>query len=159
MKINFMLFIIIVCIFTIPFLLLSGDDKKITMDALAQKLVNDCANIHENDIVWVNGGIRNVELLEDIATHVRKNGAFPLVCLNSDRMNRRYFDEVDPKYDSQTPELDLKMATMVDAFISISYGENQSLFADVPPERFANLTDTYTPVSNVFLSRNVRSYI
>lgn len=126
-------------------------------DELAQKLVNQSGRIQENDIVMISGGLQHAELLEDIAIQVRKIGAFPLVTFNSDRMNRRYFDEVPAKYDTQVPELDLKLATMIDAIITIPYSESSSVLADVPPKRLANVSRTFTPVNNLFRQRNVRS--
>ena len=56
------------------------------LEALAQKLVNQCAAIHESDNVIVSGGVRDLELLENIAVHVRKAGAFPMLTISSDRM-------------------------------------------------------------------------
>jgi len=138
---------------TMPLLLgaeKGGDDK------LAQKLVNQSARIQENDIVMISGGLQHAELLEDIATEVRKIGAFPLVIFNSDRMDRKYFDEVPAKYDTQVPELNLKLATMIDAFISVPYSESSSVLADVPPKRRANVSRTFIPVNNLFTQRNVR---
>ena len=105
----------------------------------------------------ITGGVRDVELLEDIAVQVQKLGAFELITLGSDRMNRLYFDEVPAKYDTKIPELDIKLAAMVTAQIDIDYNESFGLFADVPPERFAALTETYAPVINLYLKRNVRA--
>jgi hypothetical protein len=53
-----------------------------------------------------------IELLENLVTDSRKVGAFPLLTLNSDRMAKKYFEEVPEKYDTQSPDLDLKLATL-----------------------------------------------
>ncbi len=135
--------------------LLRGDEKG-GEDELAQKLVNQSGRIQENDIVMISGGLQHAELLEDIAIEVRKIGAFPLVTFRSDRMNRKYFDEVSAKYDTQVPELTLKLATMIDAIITIPYSESSSVLADVPPKRRANVSRTFTPVHNLHIQRNVR---
>jgi len=125
-------------------------------EALAQKLVTQCANIHEGDLVLISGGVRDVELLENIAVHVRKQGAFPLVTLGSDRMTRRMYDDVPAKYDSQTPEFALKLASLITAQIGVEFGETIGLLADVPPERRAAVSKAYAPVNNLMLKRNVR---
>ena len=44
--------------------------------------------------VLITGGAQDQALLENIAVHVRKAGAFPLVTLNSERMAKRLFDDV-----------------------------------------------------------------
>ena len=125
-------------------------------EALAQKLVNQCANIHEGDLVLVSGGVRDFELLENIAVNVRKVGAFPLVSLNSDRMWRRSFDDVPAKYDSQTREFDLKLASLITAQIDVDFTETEALLAHVPPERRATSMKTYFNVYDLMLKRNVR---
>ena len=137
-------------------LTLQGEEGT-SSDELAQRLVNQCARIQENEIVLISGGVRDVKLLEDVATHVRKAGAFPLVTLNSDKMDRGYYDEVPSKYDTQFPELGYKLATMIDAQISISYSENSGLMSDVPPERIAAVAKSFAPISTLLNRRKVRS--
>lgn len=143
----------------LAFTIINGQDKannKMSNAVLAEKLVSQCANIQEGDIVLINGGVRDVELLEDIAVQVSKRGAYRLVTLSSDRLNRLYFDKVPARYDTKVPELEIKLATMVGAMIGIDFNESFGLFSDVPPERFAALTKTYAPVNNLYLKRNVR---
>ncbi len=128
----------------------------IDYEALAEKLVTQCASIHEGDLVGISGGVRDVKLLENIAVHVRKSGAFPLVVLVSDRMIRRMFVDVPAKYDSQAPEFDLKLANMTTAWIGVDFRETLSLFADIPPERLAAQTKARQPIGDLMLKRNVR---
>jgi len=125
-------------------------------EALAQKLVNQCASIREGDQVLIYGGVRDIELLENLAVHVRKLGAFPLVTFGSDRMTRRMYTDVPTKYDSQTPELDLKLANLITAQIGVDWNETQGLLADIPPERLAAVGKAFQPVSELTLKRNVR---
>ena len=128
----------------------------IDYEALAQKLVNQCANIHEGDLVLVTGGVRDFELLENIAVNVRKVGAFPLVSLNSDRMGRRMFDDVPAKYDSQRPEFGLKLVGLITAQIDVDFSETEALLAHVPPERLATVSKASVPVADLMRKRNVR---
>jgi leucyl aminopeptidase (aminopeptidase T) len=125
-------------------------------EALAQKLVNQCANIHEGDYVLISGGVRDFELLENVAVHVRKAGAFPLVSLYSDRMRRRNFDDVPAKYDSQNAEFELKLAGLITAWIDVDSTEKKSLLAGLPPERVAASRKASSPVNELLLKRNVR---
>ena len=129
---------------------------RVDYEALAQKLVTQCANIHEGDLVLVTGGVRDSELLEDIAVHVRKVGAFPLVSLNSERMLRRMLEDVPAKYVSQTPELDLKLAGLITAQIDVELVEWGTFRTQVPPERFAAFTKGMLSVRDLMLKRNVR---
>ena len=129
---------------------------RVDYDALAQKLVTQCANIHEGEYVLVSGGVRDFELLEDIAVHVRKVGAFPLVSLNSDRMKRRGFDDVPAKYDSRSMEFQLKLAGLITAQIDVDFIEKESSIAQVPPERVAAYYEALSVVNDLRHKRNVR---
>lgn len=141
-------------------MLISGCKQKESADtdydALAQKLVAQCTNVQEGDLVLITGGVRDVELLENLAVQVRKLGAFPLVSLGSERITRCYYDEVPAKYDSQIPGFDLALANLVTAVISVDYLETIGLLADVPAERIATVSKASTPVSVRMIERSVR---
>jgi len=130
--------------------------KPVDNEALAQKLVNQCAAIHEGEFVFISGGKRDLELLEDIAVNVRKLGAFPLLTFGSDRLTRRIFTEVPLKYDSQVPELDLKLLSFGTVIISVDYGEKMDLLADVPPERFITRNKAQESANELYYKRNIR---
>src|SRR5712691_6846873 len=107
------------------------------LEALSNRLVAQVAGVKEGEIVFVNGGVRDMELLENISTDVRKAGAFPLLTVGSDRMFKKYYEEVPDKYDSQTPELDLKLATLPAVAISVETNESDDIAAGVSPARMA----------------------
>ncbi len=125
-------------------------------EVLAQKLVNKCAGIVEGDLVQIIGGVRDIELLENLAVNVRKLGAFPLVNIRSDRMTRQQYTNVPIKYDSQIPEFKRNLAKITTAQIGVSWGEAEGLLADIPPERRASVRKAYQPVHELMLKRNVR---
>lgn len=135
------------------------NDRKAPTDLeqLAQRLVTQSAGVKENDVVLISGSIRDAELLENIAINVRKVGAFPLVTLNSDRMVKRSYTDVDAKYDSQTPVLDLKLADVANVTISVDSNETEGLLADISPARFAARGKANEPVGDKFRKNNVRS--
>ncbi|HEX8142924.1 MAG TPA: aminopeptidase [Pyrinomonadaceae bacterium] len=126
------------------------------LEQLAQRLVNQSAGVKENDIVLISGGVRDLELLENIAVHVRKLGAFPLVSIDSDRMAKRSFTDVPEKYDSQTQALGMKLADIVNVTIGIDSNEAEGLLADIPPARLAARGKAGEPVNAQFLKNNVR---
>jgi leucyl aminopeptidase (aminopeptidase T) len=130
--------------------------RAVDYEALAQKLVNQCAKIHEGEIVIITGGVREFELLENIAVNVRKMGAFPLITIGSDRITRRMYTDVPIKYDSQIPELSLKLLSFVTAIISVDYSETTGLLADIPPERFITIGKASAPVNELVANRNVK---
>ena len=95
--------------------------------ALSNRLVNQVAGVKEGEIVFINGGVRDVELLENLSTEVRKVGAFPMITLGSDRIFKKYYEEVPEKYDSQPPDIELKLATMPTASFIIDSNESDDV--------------------------------
>lgn len=126
-------------------------------EAVASRLVTQVAGVKENDVVFINGGIRDFELLENLSTDARKVGAFTLLSVSSDRMVKQYYAEVPEKYDTQSPDFDLKLATLPTVAIGVDSNETEGLLADVSPTRLANVAKTNLPVGDLYLKRNVRS--
>jgi aminopeptidase len=100
--------------------------------------------------------VRDLELLENINTDVRKAGAFPLLTIGSDRMFKKYYEEVPEKYDSQPPDLDLKLATLPAVTINIDANESDDVASGIPPARMAAVGKAGEPVADLYLKRNVR---
>lgn len=151
----------IVILFILGFIFVSNaqpmpDKGKAENEALAQKLVNQCANIHEGEFVLISGGIRDFELLEDIVINVGKKGAFPILSMGSDRMTRRWVTEVPPKYDTRSPEGDLKLLGFMTAMISVDYNETVGLLSDIPEERLVARGKAYEPVNELVIERNIK---
>lgn len=126
------------------------------LDALSARLMTQVAAVKEGDIVFISGGVRDLELLENLSTEARKLGAHPLLTINSDRMANRYYEKVPEKYDSQSPELDLKLATIATVAINIDANEAEGLLSGVSPARLAATGKAFEPVGALFLKRNVR---
>ena len=125
-------------------------------EALADKLVNQYAQIKEGDCVLITGGVKNMELLEDLAVQVRKTGAFPLLTIASDRMLRKMYIEVPEKWDTQKPVLDERLYNIITAIISVEYREKSDLLADIPSKRFERIRKVRAPVLDVYLKRRIR---
>ena len=140
-------------------LLSAGDAPKLDqgndLEALAAKLVTQSARIREGDLVQINGDPKDAEVLEDLAVQVRKQGGHPLITLASDRLSRRLYDDVPSKYDTQSPDFDLKMAGLLDAEFFIESADEGAL-AGVPAERIAARTKTMQPVFETIRRRSVR---
>jgi aminopeptidase len=126
------------------------------LEQLSNRLVTDVAGIKEGEIVFISGSARDLELLENLNTDVRKVGAFPVVTLGSDRMFKKYYEEVPEKYDSQTPDLDLKLATLPAAAITIDTNEQDNITEGIAPARLAAVGKASVPVGDLYLKRNVR---
>ena len=134
-----------------------GQTDDTDKEALASRLVNECAGIKEGDLVVVYGGVRDLTLLEDICVNVRKKGAFPLLTIGSDRMSRRMYIDVPVEYDSQLPAFNYEMAKVIDAIISVDFSETEDLLSDIPPERFDTRSAAAAEINNLMMQRNVKT--
>lgn len=123
---------------------------------LAHTLVNQCASIGHDELILIAGGTRDIELLEDIAVEIRRLGAHPIVTIQSERLDRRFFTDVPAKYDAQTPTFDLKLAEMIDAYFYVDYRERPDLLADIPPQRLMDESKALVAVEQKMLKRGVR---
>lgn len=126
------------------------------LEAVAQRLVDQVAVVKEGEVVFITGGVRDFELLENLATDVRQAGAFSLLTINSDRMFKKYYAEVPEKYDSQNPELDLKLAMLPAATISVDSNEADDIASGISTARRAAVGKSGEPVADLYLKRNVR---
>lgn len=99
---------------------------------IAKRIVTQTAGVAEGEIVQIEGTPHDIKLLEALATEVRKRGAFPLVTLTTDEMERQSYTEVPAKYDSQERKLELALADVVDVGIVVGSTQSPDLLADVP---------------------------
>jgi len=126
-------------------------------EILATKLVNQCANIHENDLVLISGSVRDADLMHELSIQTSKVGAHPLISLQSQQAGRRYYDVVPESYDSLRPEFDIQLYNILSAAISISYGETIGLFKDVSSDRIAKRSEAYREANELFNKNNIRT--
>jgi leucyl aminopeptidase (aminopeptidase T) len=127
------------------------------LQQLAQRIVGQSAGVKEGEIVLVSGSVRDMELLENIVTEVRKAGGHPMLEINSERMMKRSYTDVSEKYDTQEPKLGMALAKIVNVTINLDSGETEGLLADVPPARLAARAKAGAPVGTEFIKNKVRS--
>jgi aminopeptidase len=127
------------------------------LEQLAERLVKQSAGVKEGEVVLINSGAENMELLENIAVQVRKAGGFPLITVGSDRLAKRMYTDVPEKYDTQTDQLGLKLAEIADVTISVGRSNAEGLFADADPKRMAARAKADEPVVEAFIKKGVRS--
>jgi aminopeptidase len=126
------------------------------LEALSNRLVTQVAGVKEGEIVFVSGSCRDMELLENIVTDVRKVGGFSLLTVGSDRLFKKYYEEVPEKYDAQAPDLDLKLATLPTVAIGVETNEADDIAAGISQTRMAAVAKAGEPVADLYLKRNVR---
>jgi leucyl aminopeptidase (aminopeptidase T) len=128
------------------------------LQQLAQRIVNQSAGVKEGEIVLINGSARDMELLENLVTEVQKVGGDPMLTINSERMTKRSYTDVDTKYDSKPQKLALALTKIANVTINMDSGETEGLMVDIPPARLAARGKMFEPVdaeSNKNKVRNV----
>ncbi len=126
-------------------------------EAIANRVVTQVAGVKEGDVVFISGSPRDMELLEDLAIDTRKVGAFNLLMAGTDRLAKKYYEEVPEKYDTQAPDFDLKLATMPNVSIAVDSSESENVLEGASPTRLANVAKTNQSVGEVYQKRNVRT--
>ncbi len=127
--------------------------------AIAQKLVAQCAGVKEGEIVQISGDVKDDELLRELMIAVRKQGAFPLVEMHKQDAvwEKKAMAELPAKWDTQTDQLRLKLAGLVNASIGLVNSEPFNPMEDVPQERLAALQKANEPIQELRRQRNIRS--
>lgn len=127
------------------------------LNKLAERIVTQSAGVKEGEIVLISGSARDMELLENIVTEVEKVGGSAMLEINSERMTKRSYTDVDPKYDSKEPKLGLALAKIVNVTINVDSQETDGLLADIPPARMAARGKAGQPVGAAFIQSKVRN--
>ena len=125
-------------------------------EILAQRIVNECAGIRNGEMVLVTGGTRDLSLLESIAVEVRRLGAHPLLTIETENLERRFYTDVPAQLDAQKPTFALRLAELIDAHIYIDYRENPDLLANIAPQRLNDTQEAEMAVEAKLLERAVR---
>jgi leucyl aminopeptidase (aminopeptidase T) len=127
------------------------------LNKLAERIVTQSAAVKEGEIVLVSGSARDMELLENIVVEVEKVGGNAMLEINSERMTKRGYTDVDAKYDSKEPKLGLALAKVFNVTIGVDSQETEALLADIPPARQAARGKAGQPVGDAFIKNKVRS--
>jgi aminopeptidase len=124
--------------------------------SVAAKVVGQSAGVREDEVVQLFGSPEDLPLLNELAVEVRKRGAHPLIVIGDDKTDRRMFDEVPAKYDTQAPKAVLGLIKLIDVAISTEFGEGRT-FKGASPERQAARARTFQPVMATMRQRGVRA--
>jgi leucyl aminopeptidase (aminopeptidase T) len=105
------------------------------LDAVARVLVEESARVQDGEMVWIQGGIEVLELMERVAVAAARVGGQPLVVVFSNEMLVRWYDQVPEWMDERRDEWWWRLPEMADVFISFDTFDPDALAA-VDPVRF-----------------------
>ena len=126
-------------------------------DTIAANLVNQSLAVQPGEIVVINGGPTEIDLMGAIQVAVSKAGGQPVLSLNLPDANKRSVMETPMEYLQQLPTANLMMTRLADAFINVSSVQDPALFADVPEDRLAAIRQAGVPLTRAINNMRYRS--
>ena len=129
---------------------------EVDLEEVARKVVDKCMEVKEDEVILVRGGTHNFEFVENIAVHIRKKGAFPVVMADTDRLQKRMIEETDIEYLEKTPEYYLNWLEDIDGMIGIDSMKDPRLLSRLPEDKIGASRRGRREVNNKFQEEKVR---
>lgn len=126
------------------------------IDRIAKKVVNECMDIKEGDMVLMASGDHNLHLSEAIALECYKIGAPPLITVSSDDFTKKVFEEVDTKHLEKIHKHLLSMLNKVDVRIAIEPYDDPHLLKDVSVDKIGARRRASRPVYDKMFKKKIR---
>lgn len=129
---------------------------EVNLESIARKIVNKCMRVQEDEVILLNGGVYNFELIENIAANIRKKGAFSVLQATSDRLAGRIIGETPIKHLRKEPKYLLRWLDDVDGYIGIDPYEDPRTLAGLSEKRIGANRESGRKINDKFVERNIR---
>ncbi len=124
---------------------------------LARRVVSTSANIKPGEVAVVYGGKHTIPLMEALAVEAQKAGAFVLMFLSSDIVERSYFVDVPEEYLGIEPRFIAEWVKTIDVMISLPGVEDfKAVYADIPEARFAKASQAAQFMQKTFNEAKIK---
>lgn len=128
------------------------------LQKLAQKIVNVSATVKPGDVVVVAGGTHTIPLMEALAMEVQKAGGMVQMFLESDRVTRSMWVDVQEKYLETEPAYFPEWLRHTDVWIGLPGLEDpRAVMADVPEARMAKVSKANQVIMDSLNESGVRA--
>ncbi len=132
--------VVFICISLILGLSKTALNQENNFNKLAKKIINISANIKPGDVVVIDGGKHLIPFIEALAIEVQKAGGMPTIFLESDKVIKSFWTEVDNKYIEQEPKYLSDWFREIDVWFDLPSVKNpKEIYADLPPEKIAKI--------------------
>ncbi len=122
---------------------------------LSNRLINQVLKAEPGDVVEITTSPQNLELAEDLWVDLHKVGAWSIIRMHTDRMDRLFFQNVPAKFDSEPPANDLGLIRFITAQINIDYESDPSIYDNVSPSRFAANSKNNAAITKYMLAHKL----
>jgi leucyl aminopeptidase (aminopeptidase T) len=130
--------------------------EKRDLKAVAERIVAECAGVHEGDLVVVAGDVRDIEFVEDLAIASARHGAAPIQLVEREKTGVRYFTEVPEKYDGTRAGFAIQVAAIPTVWFQITSSADPGLYKSIPPSRLFTVGKSFRPVGEILMKHGVR---
>lgn len=130
--------------------------KKVNLEEVAQKVVETCMNVKEDEVIQINGAPFNFDFIEHLALHVRKKGAFPVIKCKSDSLERMIIEEVDTDHLKKTPEHYLKWMEDIDGVIGVDHRKDPRILYQLPEKKIGARRKGKKKINDKFQEGEIR---
>lgn len=129
---------------------------EVDLDEVADKIVNKCMRVREDEVIQISGGVHNFELVENIAFYVKKQGAFPVIRARTDKLDKMITDGVDIEKLEKVPEHYLKWLEDIDGSIGLDHQKDPRLLSELPEEKVGARRKSRRPINTKFQEEKIR---
>jgi len=124
---------------------------------IARLIVEESAQVKENDSVLITGDPSKIPLMEAIAVAVAKRGAFPHMVLESPVVQKRILAEAPSQYVATANPMTLVEMKTVDVSIGLSSLQDPASLAAFPEERVALTRKASEEIAESISARPLRA--
>ncbi|MFW5953088.1 MAG: aminopeptidase [Candidatus Natronoplasma sp.] len=130
--------------------------KEVDLEEIAEKIVNKCMRVEEDEVIMVGGGTHNFELVENIAVNIKKNGAFPVIRASTERLAKKMTQEVDKEILEKTPEYMIRWLDDVDGRIGLDHQKDPRILQQLPEEKIGAQRKARKPLQDKMTEEKIR---
>lgn len=119
---------------------------------LAFNIINNLLKIQKNDVISISGEIHNdnnaneplieLPLIEELAVAIRKQKAFPVLEMSTEKLKKRFFSEMPDEIFSVPPNYYKNWINAIDKFIEISWESYSSDFHERSDKQLKQFKDS-----------------
>lgn len=111
--------------------------KKVDSSAIAERIINDVAQVKPKEIVLIEADPLDQQMVEELFIAAGKRGASPFVRLTWPNLQRRWLQAVSEANDAAWGAIEDKLIPFADVVVQIARTEDPGFFKDIPAARMA----------------------
>lgn len=109
--------------------------QSVNNEELAKRIATSISNVKAGEVVMIQGGKDQIELMEALGEQIHKKGAFPTISLVTERLTKALYTSIPEEHFSPHHQAEHKLHSRMDLAILLSDGiDHQAIEAQAPKE-------------------------